>query len=578
MQNIELNWKVAGFAGEGIMTTGLLFSKICTRHGLQTFDYTEYPSLIRGGHNTYQVFASDKSATSQKKLIDVLVALNKNSLAFHREELKQNSVTLFDQEDDKVEIANFNLPGKTINLPMVRLAEKSGAKRIMANNVALGASVYLLGLEWQILAALIRETFKSKGQEVVDQNLNSAQAGYRYFKDKLKPLFTVKKEENPNLLTVTGNEAAGLGALAGGMKCYVAYPMTPSSSVLHFLAANAAKGNYLVKHAEDEIGTVNMALGTAYSGVRTMVGTSGGGFCYMTEALGLSGVAEIPLVVFEAMRPGPALGMPTWTAQGDLLFAINASQDEFPRIVLTPGDGQEMFELTKNAQELAEKYQTLIIILSDKHLSESRYTLNLEQSVFTNQRHSLNLNPAVDETGFYPRYSAAENGVSRRSLPGQIGGMYLANSYEHDRYGFATEEAETRIEQMDKRMKKMDSMRSEIPRQFMLTHPGSQLTVISFGSTKGAVISALNLLEKENLTFDFLNLSWIWPFPEKQVRELIKDPQKTLVIEGNHQGQLAKIITQETGIILPHSLRKYDGRPFYAEEIAEYIKSFNQHV
>jgi len=316
---------------------------------------------------------------------------------------------------------------------------------------------------------------------------------------------------------------------------------------------------------------VNMALGAAFSGVRAMVGTSGGGFAYMTEALGMSGVAELPLVVFESMRPGPALGMPTWTAQGDLQFILFASQDEFPRFVLTPGDAKEAFDLTRKALELAEKYQTLVMLVSDKSLSESRFTLEGIEDSYTNERFGFNHEPKPDESGFYPRFASSEDGITLRSTPGQPGGMYIANSYEHDEYGLATEDGEVRKIQMDKRFAKLSKMEAEVPKQMYVGGEGL-VTLVSFGSTKGPIMAAIQLLEKENIKINFLHLSWVWPFPTEQVTNVIKTSNKVVVVEGNRQGQLSRLIAQETGIKLTDNIRRYDGRPFYPEDIAEEVR------
>jgi 2-oxoglutarate ferredoxin oxidoreductase subunit alpha len=568
-----LNWKVGGPAGEGIMTTGLIFSKTIARHGIKVFDYTEYPSLITGGHNTYQVYASQNSATSQYQKLDVLIALDKPTLDLHHDEFSEKTLVIFDAEDDKVNIDDHNLPVKNFNLPMVRLATESGGSRLMANNVALGASMFLFGLDLEILNSVIKDVFGRKGDEIVLKNQNAAKAGYDFMNQHLgQPILTIDKIENKNYLTMTGNEAISMGAIAGGLQLYVAYPMTPSSSVLHVLAAKSKSADIVVKHAEDEIGVINMALGASFAGVRAMVGTSGGGFCYMSEALGLSGIAELPLVVLESMRPGPAAGMPTWTAQGDIQFIITASQDEFPRFVFSPSDAQEAFEMTKLAMELSEKYQTLAIVVSDKLLSESRFTMELESTKFNNTRVGFEENPHLDENGIYPRYQDTETGIGKRTIPGQKNGQYLSNSYEHDKYGFASEEGWVRVEQVDKRAKKFELMKEEILPQYFEDN-GGEMTLVSYGSTKGAVIAARELLEQEGIIINILNLSWIWPFPIKQVEEVLGMGVPFAVVEGNSTGQLGKIITMETGIKTPNKLLKYDGRPFYPYEIVQFVRN-----
>lgn len=570
-----INWKVGGPAGKGIMTTGLIFSKTCVAHGWDIFDYTEYPSLITGGHNTYQVLASSDQALAQRQRLDVLVALDVETLAQHQAELDQDSLVIFDSEQLK---ADYDGVGQDVVVPLKELALSTAQDQLMANNVALGASAFVLGLDLAVLQDIIDRIFSRKGETVVGRNQQAAQAGWDYLAEKFSQLQAqpIKKKDAPKsktLLSLTGNEAISLGAIAGGVQFFASYPMTPSSSILHTLAAKEKKADIVVKHAEDEIGVVNMALGASFAGARAMTATSGGGFCYMTEALGLSGVAELPLVVVESMRPGPALGMPTWTAQGDLQMVINASQDEFPRVVLAPGDATEAFALTRLSFELAEKYQLPVIILSDKYLSESRFTMTLDQTKFANERFGFTDQPQPDETGFYPRYQVTKSGVSPRSVPGQAGGTHVANSYEHDQYGIGTEEAQPRVEQMDKRFTKWEALVEETPTQFMSTKPKAKLTVVGFGSSKGPLLAAQRLLEAEEIPVNVCNLSWLWPFPVKQVEKLLAAEQPLLVVEGNSQGQLAGLITQQTGHKINHSLRKYDGRPFYPEEIVAKVKN-----
>src|SRR3989344_1803792 len=513
-------WKVAGAAGEGIMTTGLLFSKTCARHGLYIFDYTEYPSLIRGGHNTYQVHTATDPVFAQKNTVDLLIALNKEGIELHLKELSTDSLLVFDTEHQKIEPEKYNLKAKLLDLPMIRLAKESGGEEVMANNVALGASVYLAGLDLTVLNQIITEVFIDKGPKIINLNQQAAQRGYEFVKSKYQPLFTAIKQETSHL-TMTGNEAIALGALAGA---------------------------------------------------RAMVGTSGGGFCYMVEALGLAGIAELPLVIVESQRAGPALGLPTWTAQGDLKFVINASHGEFPRIVLAPGDAKEAFELARLALILAEKYQIPVILLSDKYLSESRFNITLEATTFANNRFGLTTNPAPDQTGFFPRYKLADSPVSLRSTPGTTGGTYIANADEHDEYGLSNEDSNMRTAQVAKRQQKLKEALAEIPFQFWQEEPKAVLTFISFGSTKGPIQGARQTLAGEGIATCHLNLSWIWPFPKDQVQKIVTSYPNVLVVEGNNEGQLASLIAEQTGFMMENKLNRYDGSPFYPEEIVDYVK------
>ena len=315
-----------------------------------------------------------------------------------------------------------------------------------------------------------------------------------------------------------------------------------------------------------------MALGASFAGVRVAVATSGGGFAYMTEALGLSGVAELPVVIIESQRPGPALGMPTWTAQADLLFATFASQDEFPRIVLAPGDISEAFSLSKLSFEMAEKYQVPVILLSDKHLSESGQSTHFDTTKFKQEQISIDTKPQVDETGFYKRYKDTDNGVSLRTIPGQKDGFHIANSYEADEHGITSEESDVRITQMKKRMRKLQTMQPDIPTQYYDGSENPQITFISFGSTKLAVQAGVEKLREEGIDAASFNLSWLWPFPVEQVKKVMDKSKNIIVIEGNYTSQLAKLITQETGIDVYHKRNRYDGRPFYPYQIVNFAK------
>lgn len=567
------NWKITGAAGEGVKSTGLMFSKVCLRSGLHTFDYSDYPSLIRGGHNTYQVHVSTEKVYSQIEPVDVLVDLNGNGVKFHSQEMAPESVIIVDQVQSKVDLSPFS-DQPIINVPLLELTKDAGGEALMVNNTALGVSMFLLSLDMDILLQIIAETFQGKDTSITTLNQEVAQAGFKYASTNLKPLSSIHTPKVPqtDTISLSGNDALALGAIAGGMKAYMAYPMTPSSSILHALAAWQQEAKILVKHAEDEIGVINMALGTSFAGVRAAVGTSGGGFCYMTEAVGFSGVAELPLVIFESQRPGPALGMPTWTAQGDLLFVISASQDEFPRIVLAPGDVDEAFELSRLAFQLAEDYQIPVIVLADKHLSEGYQSTHFPTTVFSNTQTSINPQPTLDDNGFYPRYQPTESGVSLRSIPSQPNGFHLTNSYEADEYGLAAEDGPTRIAQMDKRFRKFDQIKTQIPPQVYQGVDNPQITFICWGSTKGAVHEGLKALQQQGIPAAMLHLNWLWPFPEDQVRQVIENSVNPVVIEGNKTSQLAQLIRGQTGIDIYHKRTRYDGRPFYSHQIVQFAK------
>lgn len=575
MEAQSFSFRVAGAAGEGILSTGLLFSKIAARSGCYIFDYNEYPSLITGGHNTYQVHFSPKPIYCQSPKTDILLALNTDSLKMHKAELSTDSIVIYDSEVIKNPIEEFGLSSKILVLPMKRLAEESGGKELMSNNVGMGAAAYLAGFSLETVNEIIAEVFAGKDAAIIETDQKAAEAGFNLAKSQFNSTFLKEKVEGISFQTMTGNEAVALGAIAGGLQFYAAYPMTPSSTILHYLAKNASKAGIVVKQAEDEISVISMAIGASFAGARAMVGTSGGGFSLMVESLGLAGITELPLVVFEGTRPGPALGLPTWTDQGDLRFVLHAGNGEFTRILLAPSDAQEAFELSKKAQTLAETYQTPVIILSDKFLAESRFCVNIQEKEYANSRFGIEQNPKADETSFFPRYRT-DMTVSPRTTPGTPNGTYIANADDHDQYGFTTEDAEIRIDQVNKRNKKLDLIRLEIPKQHWEEEPEAKVTFISFGSTKGAIKEARESLSQEGIKTNHLNLSWIWPFPQNQVEEVIQKSKNVVVVEGNSHQQLAGLIAQETGFIAKNNLNRYDGRPFYPEDIIDFVKNFKK--
>lgn len=579
---MRITWKIGGEAGFGIMTTGVMFSKLATRHGLHIFDYIEYPSLIRGGHNVYEVCLDDEEVFSQEKGVDLLFALNQETIDLHKGEMKPGGLLAYDAENTKAD--ETELKNKQVILypiPYIRLTREAGALKVMENNVALGASAALLGMELEILNQLIADTFASKGEKIITPNQAAAKIGYEYvLKNPPADLKTkIKKQENQPQLVLTGNEACVLGAIAGGCKFYAAYPMTPSSAALALMADIGARHGVVVKHAEDEISVINMAIGAGYAGVRAMVGTSGGGFSLMVEGLGLAGMTETPLVILMGQRPGPATGMPTWTGQGDLQFLIHASQDEFPRFVLTPGDINEVFYLTAEAFNLAEKYQTPVFVVTDKYIAEGHKSTRVFDTgkikIDRGKLMSWELGETVKD---YLRYKVTDDGLPERALPGMKQAIFTANSYEHNEYGYSTEDCKERTDQVDRRNRKISEYLKNLPEQNLYGPPTADLTLVAWGSTKGPVLEALHQLKSEGFakTVNFLHITHAWPAPVDSLKKHLLGAAKMLLIEGNSQAQMGQVIRQETGIKIENKLLRYDGRPFYPEDIMVKIKEMTQ--
>jgi len=563
----NFNIKIGGHAGEGIKVSGLMLSRSLTRLGYSIFAYSEYPSLIRGGHNTYQVHGGIKKVYSQIRKIDILIALNQETIKLHQKELQTNSLIIYDPGE--FQLPKGKLKGNYLPIKLIKLAEKVGGKPIMANVVGLGATLSLLGLTAESLKKVVAKEFADKSKAIIKLNQQAAEAGHQEVKEKFNNLvFKLKKPtKKQKRIVLTGNEAVSLGAIAGGLQFFSAYPMTPATSILHYLAQKAREKNIVVKHTEDEISAVNMAIGASFAGVRAMTATSGGGLCLMAEGISLAGVSETPLVIVNSMRPGPGLGMPTWTGQGDLQFVLHIGHDEFPRIVLTPGDAQEAFSLTSWALQATEKFQLPVFVLIDKYISESDFSLLLSKTNYQNKRYSFasKLNSKANQ--FFKRYKLTDKGISSRSIPGEKGGIHCCNSYEHDQLGLGTEDKNTRSLMVEKRMNKLKAVEKETPQQPLFGAEKAKTGLISWGSNKGPILEALKTLKQVK----FLHLNCLWPFPSQKVKQFLQTTNQSLCLEGNANGQLASLIRQQTGIKVK-SLLKYNGRPFYPQEIIKTIK------
>lgn len=574
----DIQWMIGGEAGYGIMTTGVMMAKIMTRLGMSVFDYVEYPSLIRGGHNAYYVRCSDRQIYSQKETIDILVALNRETIDQHKTELSPHAVILYDSNSVTVREGEFDSEKVLVPVPLVDITKELKVDRLMVNTIAVGASMALFYDDYAVMEKILQDTFGHKGEKIVAINVATSQRGFDYVKERYAFLYKQKITKKPQKsLLISGAEAVAFGAIRAGLKFTAIYPMTPINTIMTTIVEHSLKYGIVVKEPEDEIGGINMAIGASYAGVRSMVATSGGGFSLMVESLGLAAQSETPLVIIMGMRPGPATGMPTWTDQGDLRFVLHAAQGDFPRIVLAPGDFREAFSLTMRAFNLAEKYQLQVIVLVDKYLMEGHGTVDMSEmkadnSWFKLERGKLMPNEALEKEKDYKRYKLTEDGVSPRSIPGQKGGISLTGSDEHDEHGLYNEEAEVRRSMMEKRFQKLETAKSDIFGALLIGDKYADVTVLSFGSTKLPIMDAIQRLKEEGVTVNLFHVVFLSPLPVEQITTIMKKAKKTLVIEANFTGQLEGLIREKTGLQPTAHLRKYDGRPFYPEEIVEKVK------
>jgi len=584
-KNPEVRIRIGGPAGFGIKAAGQSLARVFARAGFETFDLTEYPSLIKGGHNTYHVRISDGPIHSHVTATDILVALDAATFPLHTTELTPGAAVIFDPADGDVTAHElFDADAMcAVPVPLSEIVHEVGGIKIMRNVAALGAVLGHMGFPIETLTDSIREQFAHKAPEVAEQNIAAAAKGYEHatshgcaFPVNLKP----KSDPQPRIL-VDGNEAFGLGALAAGIGLYCAYPMTPASSLLHFMAKHGEENNVVVKHTEDEIAAMNMVLGGAFGGTRSMCATAGGGFALMVEAFGFAGVSETACVVGLFTRPGPATGLPTWTEQSDLRFALHAAQGEFPRVVLAPGDHTEAFELTWKAFNIADQIQTPVILLGDSYLSDNRVTaapfdidgVVVDRGDLVTSGNVSEHPEALGANGTYLRYKVTDNGVSTRVLPGVEGAVQLVNSYEHDEVGYGAqgEEADVRIAQNEKRMRKIEVAKTLVPPPRMYGPEDADLSIVLFGTTKMPVLEAVEWLKDAGTSVNVMQIVTLAPFPAEEVAAFLRSAKRTAIVEGNYTGQLQGLVRQECLMDVAHTLHRYDGRPFSPEQITDWI-------
>jgi len=521
--------KISGPAGTGIIQAGETFSKALNRLGFYTLVYPEYPSRIRGGDNNVQIVFSPEKVFAPQTKIDLLLAFDQQCFSNHEKEVKKGGLAVdFSKVDLKIE------------------------QDLAKNSAALGFLWKILGLDIGALQKQIKEDFKVN-QNILELNLKAVETGYG--RGEAAGLSLVG-EADKNILNLTGNEALVKGILAGGCEFAAIYPMTPINSILTFLAQEKS---IILFRPEDEIAGICSAIGASYAGKRAMVATSGGGFSLMVEGLGMAGIAEIPIVVILGQRTGPSTGIATYSSQADLKFAISAGQGEFPRIVLAPGDLAELYQTGTEAFNLAEVYQVPVILLADKYLAESRFSLS--EKGFQKIKVSVNRGKLFNYKNYnhYNRYQITPDGISPRAFPGQT--TFLTNSYEHDEKGFSVEDKETRDKMMAKRMKKLAGLAGG----YEVYGKGNGTILVSWGSTKGALLGFI----KKHPEYNLIHFWRVWPFPKK-AEEFLKKSKKIIVVEANFSGQFADIIEQKIQRRVERVL-KDDGRPFFGEEIEKLI-------
>lgn len=548
------NLLIGGEAGQGIETTVAMLEKFLKKSGYFVYTTRDFMSRVRGGHNFSIVRFADKAINSNSNILDGIIALNEETISIHKNKLKDNGFILCDTsintDDSRAIRLNINEMAKNIGNPRV------------AGSISIGVILKLFGESIDTAEEVMKSSLR---EEFIKINIEAIEQGYNNVESKFPKL----QGDFQDYMMISGNDALALGAIAGGLKFYSAYPMSPATSIMEYLASKSKEAGIVVEQAEDEIAASNMAIGASYAGVKAMTATSGGGFSLMVESIGLAGIAEIPVVLVNVQRPGPATGLPTRTEQSDLRFVISASQGEFPRMVIAVRNQEDAFYQTARALNLAEKYQIPVIILSDQYLADGTSTVKpFDFSKITIEK-SAN---EEDISGEYLRYQYTEDGISPRLIPGKTKHLVAADSDEHTERGWITESATTRIQMVDKRMKKLEKLEEELQEPIFLGNEDCQTLFVGWGSTCGPIIEAIETLNNtETNKYGALVFGDIYPLPRKKLEEISATAKHIINIEQNATGQLAGLIREVTGISCTSSILKYDGRQITAEEIVDEV-------
>jgi len=550
------NLLVGGAAGQGVETTVTTLEYFFKHAGNELFTTRDLMSRIRGGHNFSLIRFGAQLPGGHSEQLDGIIALNQETVDLHLPQLRPEGFLLMDTgiacEDPRA-----------LRLDMAQIAKGLGNQRA-AGSVAVGSVLKLFGLALDKAGAadVLQKTLDPQHVAI---NVQAVLAGY----DKAPAKFEPQGGPAVGHMLISGNKALSLGALAAGMQFYTAYPMSPATSILEYLAQQAQEAGIVVEQAEDEIAAINMAIGASFAGGRAMTATSGGGFSLMVEALGLAGMAEIPLVVVNAQRPGPVTGLPTRTEQSDLQFIISASQGEFPRMVIALRNHADAFYQTIRAFNMAEKYQIPVVILTDQYLADTTASVPLFDM---GKVPPYQPEPAPIE-GEYARYRYTDSGISPRRYPGDPQAIVSADSDEHDEHGRIIEDSETRIRMMQKRMGKLDLLAQEVQEPDWLGDENSEVLLVGWGSMHGPLAEAVALLNsRSGRRHAALVFGDLWPLPQKLLRRAADSARTVINVEQNYTGQLARLIRQETGIAMDAGILRYDGRQLTGEEIARRVE------
>jgi 2-oxoglutarate ferredoxin oxidoreductase subunit alpha len=564
---------IGGAAGQGVATPGNIFARIFARRGLHLTAYNAYQSIIRGGHTFLTIRTGPEQVNSFGDKIDLLIPLNQDTMDRHLGLLRAGAAVIYNSDSIKPGAASDGV--RLCPLPVAELTNNSRNK-LEQNTLAVAAGLSMMGIGFQPLAEVLTQQFKKKGDAVVSQNVGVARTAYDYATRNFEPFPRPLPMTDNRRAVLTGNMALAMGGAAAGVKFYCAYPMSPSTGVLHWMATHARKAGIMVRQVEDEIGVVNMAIGAAHTGVRAMCATSGGGFALMTEGLGMSAMIETPVVVIDVQRAGPSTGVPTKTEQGDLWQMLGAGHGDYPRVIATPTDILDCFKIIPEMHNLTDRFQCPGIVLTDLLLSEGTGSVDPADLDFNPEIDRGELITTANGANGYKRYLYTESGVSPRAIPGVPGYAHTAATDEHQEDGVLISDEFTnpikRREMMEKRQRKVAGIEAAVKPPELMGPPGAEVTLIGWGSTKGVIEEAVEMLNEEGITANQLQIRWMIPLHGERIVEILKDAKHTIIVENNYSGQFARYLRSETSFVPDGHIRKYDGEPFMPHHIVEAVK------
>ncbi len=569
---------IGGEAGQGIATPGDILARIIVRRGLHLCTYNAYQSIVRGGHIFLTMRISDAEIQNHGDKLDLLLCLNQDTMDRHQRLMGPGSRIVYNS--DTISPGSEDNGAELCGLPVGELTQTRN--RLVQNTVGMGAVAFLMGIDFSVLEESLALRFQRRGQAMVDENVGVARSGNDYAQAHFQPFEQSPPVGEKPLAVWSGNEALAMGAAAAGVKFYAAYPMSPATGVLHWMAANARNLGIMVRRVEDEIAVANMVVGASHAGTRALCATSGGGFALMTESVGAAAMMEIPMVVINVQRAGPSTGVPTKTEQGDLWQVLGASQGDFERIIVSPVDSLDAFNTMPEVFNLTDKYQCPAIVISDLYISEGRFSVDPDK---------INMHPKIDRGALitqpsnldsaandgYLRYKNTESGISPRAIPGVEGYVHVVATDEHDEDSTLISDEFTnphkRRMMVEKRARKFENALEDIAPPVLDGPAEAEVTLIGWGSTHGMIVEAAAALNAGGISTNHLQIKWMVPFHGERIMEILSKAKRTIIIENNYSGQFARYLRSETGFSADGHIRKYDGEPFMPHHIVDGVKA-----